>query len=138
MPSIGAVTAIIIGQRIDEAMKATFDEETRKDAEKVLALSSKGGETIGLWITGGAGALYVFLLVLASHPIYALLCGICAASIMWLLARRVDNARKELNELIASNPGYWKPIAEKVYKVVLEAGKFDDGFGVRQRTKIVH
>ena len=63
MPSIGAVTALIVSRRIDDAIKTNFDEKTRKDAYRFLNLSSKGGDTTYIIITAVFG---IFLTIVAS------------------------------------------------------------------------
>lgn len=147
MPSIGAATAIAVARRIDEAVKETFDAETRRDAYRFLALSSRGGDTNFIKVTVVFGGLftafftYLFFTGGGDSPTpnlpFMLASGLLTTGITYLLVLRRRKAQKKLDALVASNPGYWIPLSEKLQQVVLEAGRFEDGLPPSQATRIV-
>lgn len=143
MPSIGAATALIVARRIDEAIKATFDEKTREDAYRFLNLSSRGGDTTYIIVAAVFGTFSI-LTVAASFA--TSVDGLAAATVAgaisllalyWAIWRR-KKARRELDALVASNREYWLPIADKLKQIVLGAGRFEDGLAPAQKTRIVH
>ncbi len=137
MPSIGAATAIIVAQRIDAAVKTNFDEKTRKDAYKFLALSSRGGEVVSIILIAVIGTMLTIALATNENAFLTTITGsISLLALCWTIWRR-KKARRDLDVLIASNPGYWLPIRSKLEQIILGAGKFEDGLPPRQATHIV-
>lgn len=140
MPSIGAVTNIIVSRRINEAIKATFDEKTQPHAHCFLNLSLRGGNTaliavitiFGIFLTTTSLCVVNFN-ILAAMTIVGM---ISLLALYWAVWRR-KKARRDLDALVASNPEFWLPIQDKLKQIVLDAGKFEDGVFPSQVTRIV-
>ena len=141
MPSIGAVTALIVARRIDETIKVTFDEETRKDAYRFLNLSSRGGDTNYIITTAVFGVLLTIAASFATSVdrlMAATIVGVVSLLALYWAVRRRQKARRELDALVTSNKEYWLPIANKLEQIILDSGKFEDGLPPSQATRIVH
>jgi hypothetical protein len=136
MPSISAANAMIVEQRIEEGIKKEFSPEVQPDVHKMLRLMSEGGDRYPFILLLLFGPFIVFLSFSLSFALgaYVSILLLVGAYLMWRLRKKFQ---RELGELLASNPVYWRPISEKLVKIVLEAGKISDGFWPRQVTRIV-
>lgn len=137
MPSVGTATALIVNQRIDAAIKKSFDPKIRESVYRILRLSSKGGDNTYIMILV-YGIICTVMTIFSPYLMLAISLGLATISLVaWLKSRRAY-ARRELDILVKSNPAYWQPIMDKLQNIVLEAGKFKDGLLPTQTTKIVH
>jgi len=136
MPSISAANAMIVEQRIEEGIKKEFSPEVQPDVRKMLRLMSEGGDRYPFILLFLFGPFIVFLSFSLSFALgaYVSILLLVGTYLMWRLRKKFQ---RELEELLASNPVYWRPISEKLVKIVLEAGKINDGFWPRQVTRIV-
>ena len=141
MPSIGAVTTLIVARRMDETIKATFDENTRQDAYKFLNLSSRSGDITYIVVAAVFGPFLTIAALFATSInglVAATVTGmIFLLALYWAVWQR-KKARKELNALVASNREHWLPIADKLEQIILNAGKFQNGLPPSQVTRIVN
>lgn len=146
MPSLSASTAMAISARINDMIHEQFPPEQQADALRLVRLSSAGGDNLWQIMIFGGIVMFVFGII-GLYVAWRSLCwGDCAFSAIlfamaalffggsyWIHNKR-DTARVEYNTLVQSNPAYWKPINDKLKKIVLEAGQFPEG----QRTTISH
>lgn len=140
MPSIGAATAMIVSERIDRAVRASFDEQTQRDALRFLDLSSKAGDKMYVAMAATYGPLLTIAIatsVSPGHVVWGLFTGVSCAALLFLAVRSRKKARLALDALVASDPEYWRPLSEKLKRIVLQAGRFDDGLAPSQATQAV-
>lgn len=130
MPSVGAATALIVARRIAEAMEQSFDEETRKDARKLLALSSKGGDIVYILLAALVGPLLTIAYSTQGAPFATPTTIVGSISLLFLgfAVKRRENARREFDALVSQDPEYWLPIMNKLRTIILAAGNFEGSF----------
>lgn len=126
MPSYGVAVAM----RIDRAMREGFaDEETRKDAYRFLELAERGGYMRAIFAFAVSCGLGLLFAVVIANDQSSRTTGpvIMVALSMFFLMGLIDaiadrrSARKEVEALLASDPSRWRPIAEKLQRIVNDA-----------------
>lgn len=150
MPGVAVSSMLVVSDRIERAIKKNFDEKTQSDVRQLLRLSDDGGgnELRSLVpLSAFTTIMFAILIFVPKNPgmevigtrvsiVAAIFLGMLTVGLFWFFRDKRDRARRELDELLASNPTYWQPISEKLTKIILEAGKFTEPWGARQFTKI--
>lgn len=154
MPGVFVSSMLLCNQRINDAINQQFDGKTKEDVQKLLTLSHEGGGTeakIIAWKGGFVTLMFTIINFLPKKPdvgawvpyflaSLTIFVAMLTGGMLWYFIHKRNRARRELDELIASNLEYWQPISEKLTKIILEAGRLENPSpfsGERQFTRVV-
>jgi hypothetical protein len=152
MPGIAASMSICAFGNINAALRNEFQGQRLEDAERAMDLLGKAHVwedalleeqrswlRVMFWIL----ACVSTCLILFKDPVSAkILIGpallILLMAERWLRRRRINQSRRELETLVASNPEYWNAMITRVKEIIIENGKTDCFGFEKQVTRLIN